>query len=51
MSRPTPRLENNEFPLLPPAAHRPPHPAPQPGPQRGVKGAAAAGAVGNGAET
>lgn len=50
-SRPTPRLENNGFPLLPPAAHSAPHPAPLPGPERGVGGAAAAGAVGTGAET
>lgn len=53
-SRPTPRLENNGFPLLPPAAHSAPHPAPLPGPVRGVRGvggAAAAGAVGTGAET
>lgn len=50
-SRPTPRLENNGFPLLPPAAHSAPHPAPLPGPERGVGGASAAGAVGTGAET
>ena len=50
-SRPTPHLENNGFPLLPPAAHSAPHPAPRPGPERGVGGAAAAGAVGTGAET
>lgn len=50
-SRPTPRLENNGFPLLPPAAHRALHPTPLPGSERGVRGAAAAGAVGTGAET
>lgn len=45
-SRPTPRLPNNGFPLLPPAARSAPHPAPRPASERGVGGAAAAGAVG-----
>ena len=49
-SRPTPCLENNGFPLLPPAAHSAPHPALLPGPERGVGGAAAAGAVGTRAD-
>lgn len=51
VSRPTPHLENNGFPLLPPAAHSAPHPTSLSGSEKGVLGAAAAGAVGTGAET
>lgn len=36
VSRPTPRLDNNGFPLLPPAAHSSPRPYPAP---RGASGA------------
>lgn len=46
---PHPPLNNNGFPLLPPAAHSAPRPLS--GPARGFRGAAAAGAVGTRADT